>query len=201
MRPAVPTAVLALHFQNDVLHPDGKVALGLARQPGLREQLIEQASGLFAGARARGLPVIAVRIAFRPDYADVPKVVPLYQAVSQSGAMAEGGWGSAFHAGFEPVEGDAVFTHNRANAFQGTGLADLLAVWKIERLILAGIATNSVVEHSARHAADLGFDVIAAEEACACARPDLHAAAFENIRLIGRVLPVATLIDRWGDLE
>jgi biuret amidohydrolase len=192
------TALLMLHFQNDVLHDEGKIALGLARLPELRARTLAAAQKLLGAARSAALPIFHVRIAFRPDYADAPKSVPLFQAVIAAGAMSEGGWGAEFLDGFTPLPNETVLTHNRVNAFQGTPLADLLWTWRIERLILAGVASNSTVEHSARHAADLGLDVIVAQDATASARADLHAAALENIRLIGRVIPVETLIESWG---
>ena len=192
-------AVLALHFQNDVLHPDGRIALGLARQPEVRDALIAAAGRLLAAARAAAVPVIAVRIAFAPDYRDVPEHVPILLAAKQAGAMAEGSWGAQFYAPLAPLADENVLTHNRVNAFFGTGLDRLLAGQGVGRLILAGVATNSVVEHSARHAADMGFEVIAAQDACASARSDLHTAALENIRLIGRVMPVSDIIDDWGN--
>ena len=63
------TAVLALHYQNDVLHPEGKIRVGLDADSGARQRLLDRAAALLAGARARALPIVHVRIAFRPDYA------------------------------------------------------------------------------------------------------------------------------------
>lgn len=76
-------------------------------------------------------------------------------------------------------------------AFYGSYLDAVLAGMGAETLYLGGIATNSVVEHTARDGADRGFVVSAVEQACATARDDLHVAALENIRLIGSVVSVS----------
>ena len=68
MSPSHPDCVLlALHYQNDAIHAEGKIGVGLAKDGSLRrEALIGAAGRLLAGARANGVPVISVRIAFRP---------------------------------------------------------------------------------------------------------------------------------------
>jgi nicotinamidase-related amidase len=63
------TVVLALHYQNEVLHPAGLIKVGMTE--GKKGAVAATAGRLLAWARASALPVISVRIAFRPDYADV----------------------------------------------------------------------------------------------------------------------------------
>ena len=194
MSEARHSAVLALHYQNDVLHPDGRIALGLAQLPDVRDRLIAGATRLLASARAAGVPIVHVRIAFASDGSDIIQNNIMFRAVHDSGAMRDGDWGADLFAGLGPVEGEVVITHKRVNAFFRTNLADLLSTLGVQQLYLGGIATNSVVEHTARHAADMGLHVTAVEEACACARADLHAAALENIRLIGTVASVGDIL-------
>ena len=59
------TAVVAVHFQNDVLHPDGKIRAGFARRDPARSALLKTARRLLDGARTRGIPVVSVAIEFR----------------------------------------------------------------------------------------------------------------------------------------
>lgn len=183
-------AALALHYQNDVLHRDGKIALGLAQQPEKRVRLIAGAGRFLAEARMSAMPIIHVHIQFRPDGSDIVRNNDIFRAVYKSGAMREGSWGAAAFDALAPQAGETVLTHSRVNAFYGSPLEQALDAHGVSQLYLAGIATNSVVEHTARHAADMGYDVAVIEEACASARDDLHAAALENIRLIGRVMDV-----------
>lgn len=190
-------AVLALHFQNDVVADGGAVALGLSALPAVRGRCLAAAARLLAGARAAGVPVISVRIAFAPGHADLVANCALFRAVAAAGALVEGSWGADFATALAPLPGETVITHRRVNAFFETGLAAHLAALGVRRLVIAGVASNSTVEHSARHASDLGFDVTVAEDGCASARPDLHEAALENIRMIGQIRPVDAIVDDW----
>ncbi|PZU59132.1 MAG: cysteine hydrolase [Sphingobium sp.] len=189
------TAVLALHYQNEVLHPDGRIRLGVAEGASGRGAVIEAASRLLAAARMRALPLLHVRIAFPPGYAGVVQNAPIFRNVVANRAMEEGSWGTAFHDGLGPLPGEPVITHNRVNAFFRSDLEDVLAALHVDRLIMAGVATNSVVEHSARHAADMGFHVAVAADACSAGQPHLHQAALDNIALLGDVSTVAALLE------
>mgnify|MGYP002040236006 FL=1 len=77
-------ALLAMHYQNDVLHADGKVRVGVAADDPARPRLIASAGRLIAGARAAGVPVIFVRIAFAPGYVDCLDNCTLFRRVAQS---------------------------------------------------------------------------------------------------------------------
>jgi nicotinamidase-related amidase len=191
-------AVLSLHFQNDVVADGGAVALGLAALPALRAHCLGAAARLLAGARAAGVPVISVRIAFAPGHTDLVANGALFRAVAAAGALVEGSWGADFVPALAPLPGETVITHRRVNAFHETGLERLLAEMGVRQLVITGVASNSTVEHSARHGADLGLDVIVAEDGCASARADLHEAALENIRLIGRTLTVDSILADWA---
>lgn len=188
------TAVLALHYQNEVLHPDGKIRLGVAEGAPGRDGVVEAAGRLLATARRRGIPVIHVRIAFPRGHVGVKQNAPIFRNVVASGAMEEGSWGAAFHDGLGPLNDEIVVTHNRVNAFFGSNLEQELAALGIERLILGGVATNSVVEHTARHAADMGYVIALAADACSAGQPHLHQAALDNIALLGEVSTVEALM-------
>jgi len=191
---AAATALLALHYQNDVLHAGGKIRVGLAGDSPRRGQLIASAQALLAGARANGWPIVHVRVAFRPDGADIVQNAPIFRAVAASGAVREGSWGADFLDALRPDAGSAsehTVTHNRINAFYGTALDALLAQLDATRLVIAGVATHSVVESTVRHAADMGFDVWVAADACAAAEPAVHEAALASMRLIASVATVA----------
>nr|WP_220805677.1 isochorismatase family cysteine hydrolase [Achromobacter sp. UMC46] len=193
-------AVLALHYQNDVLHPDGKIRVGLDADSGARQRLLDNAAALLDGARARSLPIVHVRIAFRPDYADLLPNCAIFRNVATIGAVPEGQWGSAFYEGLQPLAGSArefVVKHTRISAFYGTPLEETLRVIGARRLVVAGVATHSVVEGTVRHAADIGFDVMVAEDACASADEAVHQASLASMRLIAQTGSVADAV-RWA---
>ena len=145
------TVCLAMHYQNEVLHGQGKIKVGVAAGDPKREAIVAAAKKLLDGARAKGVPVVSVRIAFRPDHADVIQNCPIFRAVAKSGAMAEGSWGAEFHEGLGPLPHEFVVKHSRINGFYGSPLEQVLHQLGARRLIVAGIATNSTVEHTVRH--------------------------------------------------
>ena len=200
-REAGATVLLALHYQNDVLHADGKIRVGLAADSGAREQLIGSAATLMAGARARRWPIVHVRVAFRADGADILQNGAIFRAVAASGAVREGSWGAVFFDALAPdlaSRREFVVKHTRINAFYGSPLDELLRACGARRLVVAGVATHSVVESTVRHAADVGFDTWVAADACAAADPGVHAASLASMRLIATV---ASLEECLGDRE
>ena len=183
-----------MHYQNDVLHPDGKVRVGVAADDPARPRLIASAARLVAAARAHGVPVISVRIAFAPDYSDCLRNCMLFRRVAETGAVVEGQWGAEFYAQLAPLPGETVVTHKRNNPFWGSGLEEAVRLTGATRLYLAGIATNHVVEHGARHASDLGYDVTVVADACSTAQPHLHAASLETLAMLADVVQVDAAI-------
>jgi biuret amidohydrolase len=191
----VSTAVVAVHFQNDVLHPDGKIRAGFARRDPARSALLKTARRLLDGARTRGIPVVSVAIEFRRGHAGVVQNSPMFRGVVQRGALVAGSWGAEFHAELRPRRGELVVRHSRINAFYGSDLELVLSTLGVRRLVLAGVATHSSVEHTARHAADLGFEVLVAADACAAADPELHATSLRILALhVERVATVDEIL-------
>ncbi len=186
--------MIALHYQNDVLHPDGKLRFGFAPHDPRRAPVVAAASSFLAGARATGMPIIHVRIAFQPGHVGVLRNAPIFKHAAEVGACEEGSWGAEFIDELGPINGEVVVCHGRINAFFDSALEMRLRACGATRLVMAGVATHSVVEHSARHAADAGYDVIVAEDACSSASIAMHRAALANIALVGRVATVAALL-------
>ncbi|MFB4391723.1 MULTISPECIES: cysteine hydrolase [unclassified Pseudomonas] len=184
--------VIALHYQNDVLHPDGKIRVGLGAEDAARTALLDAAGRLLAGARARGWPIVHVRVAFRPDYADLQQNAPILRNVARIGAVQEGSWGAEFFSDLAPLASSNEFsvTHQRINAFYGSPLEQLVRQFHSKRLLIAGVATHSVVESTVRHAVDCGFEVTVAADACACADADAHRASLASMALIARICEV-----------
>lgn len=181
--------VLALHYQNEVLHAEGRFRFGAAANPGVRDRVVANARELQALARRQAWPMVHVRIAYRPDFSDVIQNCTIFRTVVAQQAMAEGSWGAQFLDELMPRSSpdEHVLTHNRVNAFYETPLAGLLGKLGPSCLIVGGVATNSVVEHTCRHACDMGHEVLVLEDACGAASEAVHEAALHNLRLCGQV--------------
>lgn len=188
--PAV-TALIALHYQNDVLHENGKIRVGLEAGSPARQNLIRAATMLLQRARACKMPIVHVRIAFRSDYADLVPNMPVMRNVVAIEAMTEGSWGAQFYPDLAPDETNPlefVVKHTRINAFFGSPLEEVLRAVHASRLLIAGVATHSVVEGTLRHAADAGYEVIVAAPACASANPATHQASLDSMSLMAEIL-------------
>lgn len=186
--PAV--AVVALHYQNDVLHPDGRIRVGLDADTPRRAEVVAAAKALLRGARARHLPIVHVRVAYSADGSDLLLNAPIFRSVAASQAVVEGSWGAGFFEGLEPEAGSAqefVVRHQRVNAFHGSLLDEVLRTAGARSLIVAGVATHSVVESTVRHAVDAGYEVSVAADACAAADPAAHEASLRSMALIARI--------------
>ena len=189
------TAVVAVHYQNDLLHPDGKLHARAGTEGVNRTALIRSARRLLAGARAREIPVVSVRVAFRPAYRGLIANSPMLSGVVAQGALIEGTWGAEFYSQLKPRRDELVVTHSRINGFFESDLHSVLASLDARRVVVAGVATHSAVEHTARHAADLGYEVLVAADACSAADAELHAAGLRILELhVSRVASVDAIL-------
>lgn len=190
------TAVVALHYQNEVLHPDGKIKVGLSADSPERARVIRAAGSLLAQARSSQTPIVHVRVAYRPDYADVNQNAPIFRNVVKIGAAQEGEWGSQFFDELAPDPAspiEFVVKHSRINAFYGSQLEEVLKIIDPTHLVISGVATHSVVESTVRHAVDVGYEVTVAADACAAASPATHEASLQSMKLIADIQEVSQL--------
>lgn len=66
-----------------------------------------------------------------------------------------------------PIAGETILTKTVNSAFIGTDLDTLLKNNGIKKLVVAGLTSQHCVSTSVRMAANLGFDVLLVEDACA----------------------------------
>jgi nicotinamidase-related amidase len=175
------TAILFMDFVNDTVHPEGKfAAMGVAAHLE-QTRAIENAEKALVAARAKGLPVIHVRVAFRPGHPELNGDVPFWAGVIQGEALVEGTWGAEFLHAMAPVENEVVIIKRGVSAFNDTELARYLTFKGIKTLVLAGVATNWVVEATTRDAADLGYSLFVLQDCCGSFNEELHSFSVQNI--------------------
>ena len=75
--------------------------------------------------------------------------------------------GSDIHDSAAHFVGEPIVYKHYPNSFRETNLLEMLKEWGIERVVITGMMTHMCVDATARAAADLGFKVIVAEDACA----------------------------------
>ena len=120
------SALIAMHYQNENCHPDGKIKVGIAQDADWRWQRLNNAKRLFTGARDVQIPIVHVRLAVPPDYRGVVANTPLIHEWMALGAWKEGTWGVEFVEGLEPKQGEPIITHIRNSGFHRSTLLDIL---------------------------------------------------------------------------
>ena len=174
------TALLVMDFQNDIVHENGAFKdFGFAAMVKQNDVLAKSAR-LLDGARRSGVKVIYVSVKFRPGYPERPANGGLWGALIQANAVTEGTWGAEIHEAVAPQDGEPVVTKRAVSAFYGSDLAALLATGGIDTLLLCGVATNCVVEGTAREAMDRGYNVVIVGDCCAAGSQETHDAALNT---------------------
>ena len=176
------TVMLPLHLQNEVIHPDGQIRAGFGDDFKARADFVDAASKSLKAASTSGIPRVFVRMAFQVGGADLPDNCELYRFVKHNEIMREGSSGAEFFDCLAPdTPSDVTVSHNRVNAFYATQLEQMLSDYGCEHLVLFGVATHSVVEHTARHAVDLGLRVSIVTDACSAYPREKHEASLAAI--------------------
>ncbi|KUN89612.1 isochorismatase [Streptomyces bungoensis] len=150
---------------------DRIVALPLEPRKGT--DVLSAAQELAAAFRSAGALVVLIRVE-RPSAAEQPP-------------------GSALVAGLRR-DGDLEVVKRTIGGFQGTDLDARLRERGIRTLVFGGIATNLGVESTARAAADLGYDLVFAEDAMAAFTAAEHEASVRlDFPRLGTVTKAADL--------
>jgi len=171
------TALLAMDFANDLVHENGALKdFGFAAMV-KQTNVLANAAQLLDAARRSGVKVIYVLAKFRPGYPERPADDPQYARIIQANALVEGTWGAEIHEALHPQDEEIVVTKRAVSAFYGTDLTPLLAAAGVDTLLLCGVATNFVVEGTARAAIDRGYNVVIVGDCCASLSQELHDAA------------------------
>lgn len=192
------TALILCDFDNDIVHPDGKFAGWGFPQEAARRNVISNSRNLLAAARRAGMPVIHIKVAFRAGMAGIPQNAALWQGAAEAEALVEGTWGAEIHDDVAPRDGEIVVVKRRVSGFYHTDLQVALAQMNLTTMILAGVATNYVIEGTARDAADAGYTVIVAEDCCSTLSEEAHQASIASLGLLATISNSGEIIAALG---
>jgi biuret amidohydrolase len=187
------TALLACHWQHDVVGSDGAFA------PFYRARLeahgvIPVAKRLIESARRSGVRVVYTRVAFAEGHRDLLTNIPLLGIVAQRQCLLDGTPATEIIDELEPHAGDWVVTNTKVSAFASSNLNDRLRAAGIDTVVLFGVATNLSVESTGRSAGDLGYRVVVVPDACEAATDRAHEATLESFALLGEIATADELV-------
>jgi nicotinamidase-related amidase len=176
------SAILVVDMQYLDAHPDYGL-VQTARNEGIdtsyyenRLQLItKNIQALLADCRENGLEVIYCTIESLTkngrDRSLEHKNANLHaEPGSKDGAIIEE---------IKPQDDEIVLRKTSSGVFNGTNIDQILRNMKIENLMVVGVVTNQCVDTAVRDAADKGYEVVMAEDACAAFDESLHQASVE----------------------
>jgi gluconolactonase len=125
---------------------------------------VANVADLAAACRAAGVPVIHVWYIVEQGAPGLKQNAPLFQGVKEANALVRGSWGAAPAEGLEAQDGDHVVEKMRMNGFYDTRLDILLRGLGADTILVTGAWTNMSIEHTARHGADAGYEVVVASD-------------------------------------
>ena len=192
------TALLVMDCQNDVVHKDGKIAVGFGFTPMIEKNgTLKHIRTVLDAARAARVPVIYIEIAIdrlRPE--EFPRRGPFFLNMPALAATAlkKGTWGAAIHDEVKPAPGEPVIGKWIVSAFARSQLDETLKQKGVTELILTGVATNMVVESTARDAIERGYSIITVEDAVTTFSEEAHQAAIAMLRMFGDVASASEVV-------
>ena len=192
------TALLVLDCQNDVVHKDGKIAVAFGFTPMIEKKgTLRHIRTVLDAARAARIPVIYIEIAMdplRPE--ELPRRGPFFLNTPALAATAlkKGTWGAAIHEELKPAPGEQVIGKWIVSALARSQLDETLKRKGITDLILTGVATNMVVESTARDAIERAYSIITVEDAVTTFSEEAHQAAIAMLRMFGDVASASEVV-------
>jgi nicotinamidase-related amidase len=111
-----------------------------------------EAKAILGAFRAKKLPVVHIQ--------HMPKGIEKFEAGNTDPQYA-------IHPNVAPAAGETIVVKHYANSFRETDLAEILKKLGAKTLVITGMQTHMCVEAATRHGADLGYDIVLVDDACA----------------------------------
>lgn len=177
-------AVLALHWQVNVIKPEGFFGPMLS-EPVARSGVVERAVRFHGAARAAGVPVVFTRFTVPVGEGDLVRNTGFMRAVGDAQeAFRPGAVGTQLIEEMSALaEHDRLVDNQKLSGLAGNELPRWLVERGIDTVFVTGVATNLVVEQTARHGTDLGLTVHTVSDCVAAASDAVHTASLANLDL------------------
>ncbi len=207
------TALIIVDMQNCFTQPNLPLTdLFEKLSPGLgsgylgrvREIVIPKIQQLLECFRGQGEPIFFTAIGTESEESEESEDLPPWlRAFDELGVATLGcriwppvgdpGW--QVDAELAPRRTEPVINKKSAGTFCTTDLEKRLRAQQIDSLIVTGVATDGCVSSTAREAADRGFKVTIAGDACTTMSEQLHHASLDSQRYFGPVRTTSEILD------
>ncbi len=178
------SAVLALHWQVNVIKPEGFFGPMLST-PVARSGVVQRAVRFHGSVRAAGVAVVFVRFTVPAGEGGLVRNTKLMRAVGDAQeAFRPDAAGAQLIAEMSTLaQRDRVVDNQKLSGLAGNDLPGWLAKRGIDTVFVTGVATNLVVEQTARHGTDLGFTVHVVSDCVTAGDDSTHRASLANLEL------------------
>lgn len=181
--------LLLIDFISDLVSHDpmaGEIA---------RRSVLANAGTALAKARAAGIPVGHVQVAFSaPDLPEAPARSPLFSKFKGLGVLQIGSPGVDFASEVAPIAGEAIILKHQISPFWKTILDAELEKHGVTELYLAGVSTTLAISAAVREGHDRGLAVTVIADACAAHSLAAHDAELEAFGVLCSVSSADALV-------
>jgi nicotinamidase-related amidase len=124
--------------------------------------IVDVTRQLVDAAHARDVPVFFTVTAFEPGYRDAGVWIDKIPSLS---LLTVGSDACRLDGRLPRREADTILVKKRASAFHGTALAETLAAWRIDTVLIGGVTASGCVRHTAEDCVAYGFRPIVVRDA------------------------------------
>lgn len=161
-------ALILLDFQVGVCGTGGVLGSGSGLTDHTQRRGVPgRLAQLLPRARSSDDSVFHVGVRFEDGYRSRTNRSDRFAGFEKNRLMLGGSDQTRFLDEAAPAEDECVFWKTSVCPFATTPLEPVLRAHEVSELLLAGVATNAVVESTARYAGDRGFTVKVIEDLCA----------------------------------
>ncbi|MCD8197075.1 MAG: cysteine hydrolase [Lachnospiraceae bacterium] len=193
---ASKSALIIMHCQNDIVDPKGLYSHSGSFAEVSRRGTLDIISKTLAEARAKGVQIFYVNNKFSEGYPELgDHNLPICTAARTTNSFLVNTWGTDNPDIIKPQPGDIEIINTNTSAFSYTTLDQILRAKGITELYLGGVATNFVVESTARYGSELGYNIHVVEDCCASWTQEMHEFAIQyTLPQYGEVTDSATML-------
>jgi biuret amidohydrolase len=177
-------AVLALHWQVNVIRPEGFFGAMLS-EPVARSGVVGRAVRFHSAAQEAGAELIFTRFTVPEKEGGLVRNTEFMRAVGDAqDVFRPDAPGAQLIPEMSELARDAYIADNqKLSGLAGNDVVRWLLDRSISTVFVTGVATNLTVEQTARHGTDLGFTVYVVSDCVAAAHEETHAASLANLEL------------------
>lgn len=191
------SALLMLHWQNSVAHPDGVWGKDLFPQV-KKNGSIGNARKVLAAARKKGMMVIFVNIGWRPGFPELPKkqYYPLLQGAKDANSGIIGSWDVAVIDQLKPKKDEIIVVNFGSDSFESTDLDLILRTSGIEHIYVSGQCIEHVVATTVKRAANMGYNSTIIKDAMSGFTDSNYDAMLDILPLYAKVITSDQFVKR-----